>query len=102
MNGVKASQRLRLASRAPSKRGDMLIPAQSQEHARLNDVLLQLRPSLPDLRRRCLPLFGRVTGTTTQSDFSSTCTSAVWFMAFADRPSHTLEGVLEISRFSVE
>ena len=52
MNGVKASQRLRLASRAPSKRGDMLIPAQSQEHARLNDVLLQLRPSLPDLRRK--------------------------------------------------
>jgi hypothetical protein len=38
--------------------------------------------------------------TTTQSDFSSTCTSAVRFMAFADRPSHTLEGVLEISRFS--
>ena len=45
-------------------------------------------------------LFGRFTGITAQSDFSSTCTSAVRFMAFADRPSHTLEGVLEISRFS--
>ena len=48
----------------------------------------------------CLPLFGRFTGTTAQSDFSSTCMSAVRFMAFADRPSHILEGVLEISRFS--
>jgi len=48
----------------------------------------------------CLPLFGRFTGSTAQSDFSSTYTSAVRFMAFADRPSHTLEGVLEISRFS--
>jgi len=38
-------------------------------------------------------LFGRFTGITAQSDFSSTCTSAVRFMAFADRPSHTLEGV---------
>jgi len=66
----------------------------------LNNVLLQLRPSLPGLRRSCLPLFGRFTGSTAQSDFSSTCMSAVRFMAFADRPSHTLEGVLEISRFS--
>ena len=30
----------------------MHIPAQSQEHVRLNDVLLQLRPSLPGLRRK--------------------------------------------------
>src|SRR5271170_6851392 len=30
----------------------MLIPAQRQEHARWNDVLLQLRPSLPGLRRK--------------------------------------------------
>src|SRR5580698_4440219 len=29
----------------------MLIPAQSQEHVRWNDVLLQLRPFLPGLRR---------------------------------------------------
>ena len=48
----------------------------------------------------CLPLFGQFTGSTAQSDFSSTYTSAVRFMAFADRPSHTREGVLEISRFS--
>ncbi len=32
------------------------------------------------------PLFGWFTGTTAQSDFSSTCMSAVRFMAFADRP----------------
>ena len=30
----------------------MHFPAQSQEHVRLNDVLLQLHPSLPDLRRK--------------------------------------------------
>ena len=30
----------------------MRIPAQSQEHVRLNDVLLQLHPSLPNLRRK--------------------------------------------------
>src|SRR5690348_6142992 len=45
-------------------------------------------------------LFDRFTGTTAQSDLSSTCVSAVWFMAFADRPSSLHEGVLEISRFS--
>ena len=44
-------------------------------------------------------LFGWFTGITAQSDFSNPCTSALWFMAFADRPS-TIEGVLEISRFS--
>src|SRR5579863_1206044 len=44
--------------------------------------------------------FDRFTGTTAQSDFSSTCVSAVWFMAFADRPSSLHEGALEISRFS--
>src|SRR5215469_2972420 len=52
MNGVRASQRLRLLSRAPVKRWDMLIPAQSQEQVQLNDVLLQLRRSLPGLRRK--------------------------------------------------
>ena len=34
------------------KRWDMLIPAQSQEHVRSNDALLQLRPFLPGLRRK--------------------------------------------------
>jgi len=47
-----------------------------------------------------LLLFGQFIGTTAQSDFSSTCMSALWFMAFADRPSSTSKGVLEISRFS--
>src|ERR1022692_5228586 len=48
----------------------------------------------------CLPLFGRVTGSTAQSDFSSTCVSVVWLCAFTDRPSSITEGALEISRFS--
>ena len=33
----------------------------------------------------CTSLFGWFTGTTAQSDFSRTCTSAARFMAFADR-----------------
>src|ERR1700723_266900 len=45
-------------------------------------------------------LFGWFTGTTAQCDFSGTCTSALWFMAFADRPWSLDKGVLEISRFS--
>src|SRR6266699_3503986 len=45
-------------------------------------------------------LFGWFTGTTAQSDFSSTCMSAVRLVAFADRPCSSDQGVLEISRFS--
>src|SRR6266853_5874176 len=45
-------------------------------------------------------LFGWFTGTTAQSDFSNTCMSAVRFMAFADRPCSSDQGVLVISRFS--
>src|SRR5450631_2544518 len=48
----------------------------------------------------CLPLFGRFTGSTAQSDFSSACVSVVWLCAFTDRPSSITEGALEISRFS--
>jgi hypothetical protein len=47
-----------------------------------------------------LPLFGRFTGTTAQSDFSSTCMSVVRLGAFTDRPLQTAKGALEISRFS--
>jgi len=46
----ESEPRPRSASRTSSKRWDMHIPAQSQEHVRLNDVLLQLHPSLPTLR----------------------------------------------------
>src|ERR1039458_10547503 len=46
------------------------------------------------------PLFGWFTGTTAQSDFSSTCVSAVRLVAFADRPCSSDQGALEISRFS--
>src|SRR2546426_3005072 len=45
-------------------------------------------------------LFGWFTGTTAQSDFSSTCMSAVRLGAIADRPRSSDQGVLEISRFS--
>ena len=48
----------------------------------------------------CPPLFGRFTGTTAQSDFSSACVSVVRLCAFTDRPSSITEGALEISRFS--
>src|SRR5664279_3941850 len=48
----------------------------------------------------CLPLFGRFTGSTAQSDFSSACVSVVRLCAFTDRPSSITEGALEISRFS--
>src|ERR1700677_5377970 len=54
----------------------------------------------PTSAEGCPPLFGWFTGSTTQSDFSSTCMSAVRFMAFADRPWSSHQGVLEISRFS--
>jgi hypothetical protein len=64
------------------------------------DVLHDPCPSLPNLRRRLPSLVRRFTGTTTWSAFSSTCMSALWFMAFADRPSSTDEGMLEISRLS--
>jgi len=45
-------------------------------------------------------LFGRFTGSTAQSDFSSACVSVVRLCAFTDRPSSITEGALEISRFS--
>src|SRR5215472_6577645 len=48
----------------------------------------------------CPPLFGRFTGSTAQSDFSSACVSVVRLCAFTDRPSSITEGALEISRFS--
>ena len=67
---------------------------------RWNDVLPRLCPSLPTSAEACAPLFGWFTGSTTQSDFSSTCMSAVRFVAFADRPWSSHQGVLEISRFS--
>ena len=46
------------------------------------------------------PLFGWFTGTTAQSDFSCTFTSAVRFMAFADRSCSFEQDIREISRFS--
>ena len=39
-----------LPCRTPGSRWDMRIPALCRAHARLNDVLLGLRPSLPSLR----------------------------------------------------
>jgi hypothetical protein len=54
----------------------------------------------PTSAEGCPSLFGWFTGSTAQSDFSNTCTSALRFMAFADRPWPLDQGVLEISRFS--
>src|SRR5947209_13661889 len=54
----------------------------------------------PASAEACASLFDWFTGTTAQSDFSGTCTSAVWFMAFADRSCSFEQDVREISRFS--
>src|SRR5713101_2941688 len=54
----------------------------------------------PASAEACASLFHWFTGTTAQSDFSSTCMSAVWFMAFADRSCSFEQDVREISRFS--
>src|SRR5450631_3449332 len=54
----------------------------------------------PTSAEGCPSLFGRFTGTTAQSDFSCTFTSAVRFMAFADRSWSADQDVQEISRFS--
>src|SRR5438132_6022064 len=54
----------------------------------------------PASAEACASLFDWFTGTTAQSDFSSTCMSAVWFMAFADRSCSFVQDVREISRFS--
>ena len=48
----------------------------------------------------CASLFHRFTGTTAQSDFSCTFTSAFRFMAFTDRSCSFEQDVQEISRFS--
>src|SRR5438094_150105 len=76
------------------------LPALCRTHVRLNDVLLSLRPSSPASAEACASLFDWFTGTTAQSDFSGTCMSAVWFMAFADRSCSFEQDVREISRFS--
>src|SRR5207253_6424835 len=54
----------------------------------------------PASAEACASLFDWFTGTTAQSDFSSTCMSAVWFMTFADRSCSFEQDVREISRFS--
>jgi hypothetical protein len=49
----------------------------------------------------CPSLFGWFTGSTARSDSSRTCMSAVWLVAFADRPrSQWDRDTLEVSRFS--
>src|ERR1039458_9445444 len=54
----------------------------------------------PASAKGCPALFDWCTGTTAQSDFSCTFTSAVRFMAFADRSGSVDQDVQEISRFS--
>ena len=68
----------------------------------LNRAMSSFTCALPSRTSAEAPasLFGWFTGTTAQCDFSGTCISAFWFMAFADRPRPSDQGVLEISRFS--
>jgi hypothetical protein len=82
----------------PNGTASCRTPAESLSHAdsrsvsgacNSGDVLHDPHPSLPNLRRRLPSFVRRFTGTTTWSDFSSTYMSALWFMAFADRPSFT-------------
>src|SRR5712691_3228388 len=54
----------------------------------------------PASAEACASLFDWFTGTSAQSDFSCTFTSAVRFMAFADRSCSFVQDVREISRFS--
>src|SRR5215469_17495346 len=61
--------------------------------------LVRALPS-PTSATTCAALFGWFTGTTAQSDFSCPFTSAVRFMAFADRSWFFNQDVQEISRFS--
>src|SRR5215831_10179525 len=61
--------------------------------------LVRALPS-PASAESCPSLFGWFNGTTARSDFSCTFTSAVRFMAFADRSCSFEQDVQEISRFS--
>ena len=98
--GMSGDKACLAACRAPCNPFDMRYPALCRAHARRHDVLPGPGPSLHNLRRRLPSLFGCFIGTTAQSDFSCTFTSAVRFMAFADRSCCTSQDVQEISRFS--
>ena len=54
----------------------------------------------PTSAEGCPSLFGWFTGTTARSDSSRTCMSAVWLVAFADRPRSWDRDIPEVSRFS--
>ena len=88
------------AFRTPSSPWDMRFPL--CVGCMLNCAVFSFICALPSptSAEASASLFGWFTGTTAQCDFSGTYTSALWFMAFADRPSSTSKGVLEISRFS--
>jgi len=78
----------------------MLIPALSQEHVYPNDVFLQLRPSLPSLRKKSPSIVRPVHwyyGAVRLLQYVHARRTA---SAFTGRPSHIPEGALEISRFS--
>jgi putative transposase len=59
-------------------------PQQAWNQAMMFSLVCAL--TSPASAEGCPPLFGWFTGSTAQSDFSSTCMSAVLFVAFADRP----------------
>jgi hypothetical protein len=83
------------------KRWNMHLPAQSQEHVRPNDVLLQLLPSLANLRGR----FSLRCSAGSQVLRRSPTSPARAYPPYGLWPSRTgldrkNQGVLEISRFS--
>jgi hypothetical protein len=64
----------------------MLVPALCREHVTPEMFFTTHALPSPTSAEGCPPLFGWFTGNTAQSDFSSTCMSALRFMAFSDRP----------------
>ena len=77
--------------------GTCKIQALSQEQCagELNDLLCSCTLPSSTSVEAVASLFGWFTGTTAQSDFSSTYMSVLWLITFTDRPSQTAEGVLE-------
>jgi hypothetical protein len=77
------------------------LPALYRTRVRQSDVFLGPHPSLPNLRRRQVPLFGLFGGTATQSDPPEAYISALWVLPFAHRSRSVRDrDASEVSRFS--
>jgi hypothetical protein len=73
------------ACRTPSSPSDMRFPLCVGDMRDCTVFSSVCALPSPTSAEGCPSLFGRFTGTTAQSDFSCTFTSALWFMAFTDR-----------------